>query len=140
MPPPLSRPSMLPAKGSETVLVVEDESAVRRLSTRILRAAGYTVLSAANGLEALEMFEQHAGRIDLLLTDVIMPGMNGRQLAEKLKELMPGLRVLYMSGYTDNAIAHHGVLDPGMTLINKPFNAPELASKVRGVLDAPVID
>jgi PAS domain S-box-containing protein len=123
------------ASGDETVLVVEDEEAVRGLAARILRMAGYRVLSAASGADALALCAEHEGRIDLLLTDVVMPQMSGRELWERLSKLRPGLAVLYMSGYTDNAIVHHGVLDPGTYFVNKPFSAAELTQKVREALD-----
>ena len=123
------------AAGDETVLVVEDEVAVRRAAERILSRAGYQVLAAANGGEALLLCERHDGTIDLLLTDVVMPQMSGRELAERLAEIRPGLRTLYMSGYTDNAIVHHGVLDPGTRFISKPFSVADLTRKVREVLD-----
>jgi len=126
--------------GSETVLVVEDEDAVRRLAERILRAVGYRVLTAANGGEALLLCERHPGEIALLLTDVVMPQMSGRDLAERLDKVLPGLRVLYMSGYADSAIVHHGVIDPDTRFIGKPFSAAALARKVREVLDAPARD
>ncbi|MGI5861049.1 MAG: PAS domain-containing protein [Myxococcales bacterium] len=124
------------APGTETVLVVEDESAVRKLVERILRLAGYRVLSGANGGEALLLCEKHGDKIDLLLTDVVMPQMSGRELAERLALLSPQLKVLYMSGYTNHAIVHHGVLEPGTRFIGKPFSAPELTYKVREALDA----
>jgi CheY-like chemotaxis protein len=95
--------------GAETVLVVEDEDAVRKLVTRMLVAAGYIVVSAANGDEALALGARYERRIDLLLTDVVMPQMSGRRLAERFGELRPGLSVLYMSGYTDHALENHGV-------------------------------
>ena len=126
-----------PRGGSETLLVVEDEEPVRNLVTRILQAAGYRVLSAANGGEALLACEQHPGPIHLLLTDVVMPQMSGKQLAERLGLLKPGLRVLYMSGYPDEAIASHGVRTPGTTFLGKPFGAAELTRKVRSALDEP---
>jgi PAS domain S-box-containing protein len=129
------RPVSVMATGSETVLLVEDEEAVRRLADRILRSAGYKVLTAAGGSEALLLCEKHDGVIDLLLTDVVMPHMSGRELAERLAKTSPKLKVLYMSGYTDNAIVHHGVLDPGTRFIGKPFAAAELTRKVREVLD-----
>jgi len=123
--------------GTETVLVVEDEPAILAGTKRILEGFGYRVLAAAGGDEALEVGGGHEGPIDLLLTDVVMPGMNGRQLADRLALHRPDLKVLYMSGYTDNAIAHHGVLEPGTHLIEKPFEAEQLARRVREVLDAP---
>ncbi|HEX7479240.1 MAG TPA: ATP-binding protein, partial [Polyangiales bacterium] len=129
-----------PPVGNETILLVEDDQAVRALATRILRAAGYAVLAAAGGAEAVQTFETHAGEIALLLTDVVMPQMSGKQLAETLSQLHPSLRVLYMSGYTDNAIQRHGALEPGTMFIGKPFDAKDLTRKVRDVLDAGVPD
>jgi two-component system, cell cycle sensor histidine kinase and response regulator CckA len=125
-----------PAVGTETVLVVEDEDAVRKVSVRILRGAQYQVLSAAGGGEALLLCEQYQGEIHLLLTDVVMPQMSGRQLAERLRGERPGLRVLYMSGYTNGAIAHQESLESGARLISKPFSAIELTRMVRTVLDS----
>jgi PAS domain S-box-containing protein len=121
--------------GNETVLVVEDEEAVCNLAKRILGAAGYTVLTAANGGDGLATCERHPEKIHLVLTDVVMPEMSGRVFAERLAKVREGIKVLYMSGYTDNAIAHHGTLDPGTKFIGKPFNAADLARKVREVLD-----
>ena len=123
------------ARGNETILLVEDEETVRKIAERILRKTGYKVLTAANGGEALLLFEKHGEELDLLLTDVVMPNMSGRELAERLAAIQPGLKVLYTSGYTDNSIVHHGVLDPGTEFIGKPFAADELARKVRKVLD-----
>jgi len=123
------------ASGSETVLVVEDEDAVRKIAERMLRMAGYHVLSAANGGEALLLCERHGDEIDLLVTDVVMPQMSGRELAERLAKLCPKIKMLFMSGYTDNAIVHHGVLDPGTRFIGKPFSGADLTRKVREVLD-----
>jgi CheY-like chemotaxis protein len=122
------------ARGSETILLVEDEIAVRRLARRVLRSKGYVVLEAANGREALRLISQHAGRLDLLLTDVVMPGMSGPELAERLAREQVGLRVLYMSGYADEAIGHHGVLEPGVEFLQKPFTPQDLAQRVREVL------
>ncbi len=121
--------------GSETILLVEDEDAVRVIAERILLGAGYKVLAAADPSEALRLCKQHGDEIRLLLTDVVMPKMSGRQLAGKLLAMQPELAVLYMSGYTDNAIVHHGVLDPGTHFIAKPFAAGELTRKVREILD-----
>jgi CheY-like chemotaxis protein len=121
--------------GDETILVVEDEEAVCNLAKRILGAAGYTVLTAASGGEALAICERHPGKIHLVLTDVVMPEMGGRVFAERLAKVRKGIKVLYMSGYTDNAIVHHGTLEPGTKFIGKPFNAADLARKVREVLD-----
>jgi two-component system, cell cycle sensor histidine kinase and response regulator CckA len=122
-------------RGNETVLLVEDDQAVRALAERVLQGAGYRVLTATDGNNAVTLFKSHPGAISLLLTDVVMPQMNGRQLAQRLLELEPGLRVLYMSGYTDNTIARHGVLEEGTLFIAKPFTAKELARRVRNALD-----
>jgi signal transduction histidine kinase/ActR/RegA family two-component response regulator len=121
--------------GRETVLLVEDDDAVRDLARDILQATGYTVLEARQGAEALGMSERYTGPIHLMLTDVVMPGMSGRQLADRLAVLRPTTKVLYMSGYTDNAIVHHGVLDPGTEFLQKPFTVPVLTRKVREILD-----
>jgi PAS domain S-box-containing protein len=123
--------------GSETILVVEDDGPVREYVTIQLGELGYVVHEAEDGPAALRMLED-VERVDLLLTDVVMPGgMNGRQLAERAQALQPGLKVLYTSGYTEDAIIHHGRLDPGVQLLTKPFRKVELARKVRAVLDAP---
>jgi CheY-like chemotaxis protein len=122
-------------RGSETVLVAEDEPAVRGIAVRVLKVLGYTVLEAANGTEAVQVALTHGKKIDLLLTDVIMPETNGKVLAERLAILWPGLKVLYISGYTDETIAHQGVLDEGTVLLPKPFGPEALARKVREVLD-----
>ncbi|MCM3877502.1 MAG: PAS domain S-box protein [Thermoanaerobaculia bacterium] len=129
------RPPLSP-RGTETILLVEDESGVRRLSRTILEAQGYTVLEAASGEEALEIARSHTGEIHLVATDVVMPGMSGRVLWDRLRVLRPGPRILFMSGYTDDAIARHGVLDPGIAFLQKPFTPFGLAHKVREVLDA----
>ena len=121
--------------GTETILVVEDEEALRKVTRRILDAAGYMVLTAANGDEALLTCAQYAGKIHLLLTDVVLPRMGGRMLAQELSKTRPTLEVLYMSGYTNNAIVHHGVLDAGTHFLAKPFTTADLARKVREVLD-----
>jgi two-component system, cell cycle sensor histidine kinase and response regulator CckA len=122
--------------GTETVVVVEDEAAVREITTRILRGAGFKVLVACDGAEALLECEKYQGIIHLLLTDMVMPQMSGIQLAERLVKARPGLRVLYMSGYTDNALGHQNVLEGGTRFIEKPFTSVELTRKVRDVLDA----
>jgi len=128
-------PALSP-RGTETILVVEDESGVRRLSRAILKAQGYIVLEAASGDEALEVARSHAGQIHLVATDVIMPGMSGHVLWDRLRVLRPDSRVLFMSGYTDDAIATHGVFEPGIAFLQKPFTPFGLAQKVREVLDA----
>ena len=122
--------------GSETVLVVEDADALRKLSVTLLEEHGYQVLSAANGAAALELAQQDNRSIDLLLTDVIMPGLGGHALARRMEALRPGLKVLYMSGHTDSSIAQHGVLEEGISLLHKPFAEEELVRKIREVLDA----
>jgi two-component system, cell cycle sensor histidine kinase and response regulator CckA len=124
-------------RGAETVLLVEDEISVRALAARVLRAQGYAVIEAANGDEALALaHDRGEAGIDLLLTDVIMPQIGGRELAARLKALLPQVKVLYMSGYTDDAIVHHGRLEPGIVFLHKPFSPAALARKVREVLDA----
>ncbi len=123
------------ATGTETVLVVEDEEAVRNLTRRILTAAGYTVLMAANAGEALLACERRTQPVHLLLTDVVMPLMSGRELAERLAQACPGMTVLFMSAYADNAIMSHGTLERGVHFIAKPFAAEDLTRKVREVLD-----
>jgi PAS domain S-box-containing protein len=121
--------------GRETVLLVEDELSVRGLAVQVLRENGYNLLEAANGIEALRMAQEYAGEIHLLLTDVVMPQMGGKELADRLKPLRPDIKVLFTSGYTDNAIVHHGVLEPGIDFLQKPFSPVTLAQKVRKVLD-----
>ena len=119
----------------ETILLVEDEGNLRRLTRHFLENQGYTVLEAADGAAAVQIAVAHQGTIHLLLTDVIMPGMNGRELAQRVSEIRPNIKVLYMSGYTENAIGHNGTLDAGVTLLQKPFNLQALKAKVREVLD-----
>lgn len=123
-------------RGSATILVVEDEPAVREACVAILRDLGYRVLEAADGPEALRVFGENQAKVDLLLTDVVLTGrMKGNAVADRLTEVRPGLRVLFMSGYTENAIVHHGRLDDGVQLIGKPFHREQLARKVAEVLD-----
>jgi two-component system, cell cycle sensor histidine kinase and response regulator CckA len=121
---------------TETVLLVEDQELVRKLAQRVLARKGYKVLEALDGEKALEICEDYRGSIDLLLTDVVMPKMNGKQLYDKISKAMPGLQVLYMSGYTDNEIAHHGVLEPGVNFLQKPFRPDALIRAVRQAIDA----
>jgi PAS domain S-box-containing protein len=121
--------------GTETVLLVEDEAAVRAVARQSLERHGYTVLEAASGEIALDLAQRYAGRIHLLLTDVVMPGISGRALALRFAALRPDMHTIYMSGYTDEAIARHGVLEPGITYVQKPFSPDALARKVRDVLD-----
>ena len=125
-----------PLKGSETILLVEDEPALRAMVRSVLEKKGYKVLEARHGDDALIVSDQHRGKIDLLLTDVVMPGMSGRELAEQLATMHREMKILYMSGYTDDAIVHHGVLGSDMAFLQKPFTPEGIARKVREVLDA----
>jgi PAS domain S-box-containing protein len=122
--------------GTETILLVEDEANLRYLARQYLEKQGYKVIEAADGAVAMQIAVAHEGIIHLLLTDVIMPGMNGRELAQRISEIRPNAKVLYMSGYTENVIGHNGMLDAGVRLLQKPFNLRDLKSKVREVLDA----
>jgi PAS domain S-box-containing protein len=124
-----------PARGSETVLVVEDQEEVRKLTRRVLQARGYTVLTARDGAEALEIIDQQATRIHLMVTDVVMPGMNGRDLAQLACARRNDLKVLYVSGYTGEAVLQHRLLEPGVAFLQKPFTPDVLARKTREVLD-----
>ncbi|MCX5893857.1 MAG: response regulator, partial [Deltaproteobacteria bacterium] len=124
-------------QGAETILLVEDEDIVRQVARRILEMQGYTVLEAASGREALLLSQQTQSPIHLMLTDVVMPGMSGGETAERLQAQRPELKVLFMSGHTENSIVHHGVLDPGVAFIQKPFRGALLVHKVRQVLDQP---
>jgi CheY-like chemotaxis protein len=123
-----------PRAEKKTVLLVEDADRVRALGGRMLERLGYTVLVAANADEALQLFEQGSS-IDVLLTDVVMPGDSGPELSRRLVGKQPSLKVIYMSGYTEDALAHHGVLDPGIALLYKPFTFETLERKIREVLD-----
>ena len=118
-------------KGSETVLLVEDEPAVRSLAAMILGRIGYRVLTAEDGASALNLWKEHGSEVDVLLTDVIMPQMSGVELAQKIRALNPGLRVLFMSGYTDDTIAKHGLRPNEIPMLEKPFTAESLAAKLR---------
>ncbi len=130
-----AEPATMP-KGTETVLVAEDDQATRKLVCNTLQPLGYKVLEASDGAEALEVSNSYGGEIDVLLTDVIMPGFNGRELAKKVLAARPGIEVIYMSGYTDEIIASHGVLDPGVSFLQKPLSPSVLANKLRAVLDS----
>jgi two-component system cell cycle sensor histidine kinase/response regulator CckA len=121
-------------RGSETILVVEDGEEVRKFVVRILKRQGYQVLEAPNGEEALVLSQHYEGPIHLVLTDVVMPGMSGRELANALLNLRPELKVIYMSGYTDNSIVHHGILEKGIHYVQKPFTIEGLARKIQEIL------
>ncbi|HZL79900.1 MAG TPA: response regulator [Candidatus Limnocylindrales bacterium] len=125
-------------RGTETILLVEDDPAMREMAATLLSRLGYTVLAAANGIEALSLKQQRdTGHIDLLFTDVVMPHMSGKELADRVQALYPHTRILFTSAYTENAIVHQGVLDPGVALLQKPFTPSALAHKLREVLDQP---
>jgi two-component system, cell cycle sensor histidine kinase and response regulator CckA len=126
----------IPRSRGETVLVVEDEAALLKLSKRMLEELGYRVLAAGTPGEAFNLAAEHTSTTQLLITDVVMPGMNGRDLAEQLQSLHPNMKVLFMSGYTAEVIAHRGVLDKGVNFIQKPYSLKELAVKVRGALES----
>jgi PAS domain S-box-containing protein len=134
--PEIQSPVPVSVRGTETILLVEDAEPLRKLAHMFLDQNGYRVLTAGDGNEALEVARQHLTPIHLLLTDVVMPGMNGRVLSERLGPRQPGMKILYMSGYTDSFIAGHGVLDPGTHLLHKPFTEEALLRKIRDVLDA----
>ena len=124
-----------PARGTETILVVEDEAPVRNVARQVLERHGYTVLEAPSAEAALDIATRYSGTIHLLLTDVVMPGLNGRELASRLVDLRPDARVIFMSGYTDDAVTRHGVLEPGSAYVQKPFTPDAIARRVREVLD-----
>jgi two-component system, cell cycle sensor histidine kinase and response regulator CckA len=121
-------------RAAGTVLVVEDELAVRRLASRVLRARGYRVLEASNGADALRLVDRHGGPLDLVLTDIIMPGLSGPALVERLLHGEPDLKVLYITGYSEEAIREHGLLPAGGALLEKPFTAHQLAERVHAAL------
>ncbi len=123
------------ARGNETILIVEDDEQVRRMAARILTSAGFKVLVAASGGEAIIACEQEEAPIHLLVTDVIMPGLNGRELAGRLIALRPALKVVFMSGYNDDSIARLGVLDASVRFVGKPFSPTELTNAIRDALD-----
>jgi CheY-like chemotaxis protein len=133
---PKERPAVPAARGHESILLAEDDPALLNLTSTILEKLGYQVLAALTPGEAVRVAKEHAGEIHLLITDVVMPEMNGRDLAKTLISLYPGLKHLFMSGYTANIIVHHGVLDEGENFIQKPFSMQALAAKVREVLDS----
>ncbi len=128
---------MIP-RGTETILVAEDETGVRELACDFLQSHGYRVLQATDAGHALRLAEENPTRVQLLLSDVVMPGMRGTELASRVLQLNPAVRVLYVSGYTDNAIVQQGFLEPGTNFLSKPFSRDSLLRKVRQVLDAPV--
>jgi hypothetical protein len=127
--------SARPAAGHETVLLVEDEDDVRALAREVLERQGYTVVEAPDGAQALSLFERDGSRIDFILTDVVMPRMSGRELVDRVRASRPTMPVLYMSGYTEDAIVRHGVRDASLLLLSKPFGPADLVRKVREVLD-----
>jgi CheY-like chemotaxis protein len=135
--PEVGAPSVSGApRGSETVLLVEDEAMVRELVRSMLESRGYTVLEAASPGEALHLYHRYTGEIHVLLTDIVMPGMSGRELYEHLRFVSPELKVLYMSGYTDDEVVRHGILRAESSFIGKPFTAVNLGCKLREVLDS----
>ncbi|MBK5295589.1 MAG: response regulator [Vicinamibacteria bacterium] len=125
----------LSLKGTETILVAEDEDGVRSLTREVLEKYGYRVLEAANGEEALVVADQHAGPVDLLLSDVVMPRMGGPELAQALLQRRPTVKVLYMSGYTDHPMVRRGVVDAGVAFLQKPFTPTLLVSRIRELLE-----
>ncbi|TAL17526.1 response regulator [bacterium] len=130
-----AEPGSVTLGGSETILLVEDEEAILGLGRRILASLGYRVLAAGSPAEALRLAEENKGAIGLLVTDVVMPEMNGKELYEKISAIQPGLKCLFMSGYTANVIAHRGVIDEGVNFLSKPFSLKTLGAKIREVLD-----
>ena len=137
--PPAETPRN-PPNGTETILLVEDEDSLRELARVCLQSAGYTVLDARNGQEAIEIGRQYGGNIQLLLTDVVMPGISGSTLAATLVKTQPAMRVLFMSGYAYDIVTRHGVLSPGVALLEKPLTISSLLTKVREVLDADLVN
>ena len=126
------------AKNTEMILLVDDDEIVRKFVLHVLQASGYAVIEASNGPEALRIANEHTGPINLLLTDIKMPKMNGRELAERLMPLRPGVKVLYISGHTDSATVNEMALQRGANFLQKPFTPDRLTTKVRKVLDSPV--
>jgi CheY-like chemotaxis protein len=131
-------PDFTSGKGHETILLVEDEPAVRELTRMVLSERGYSVIEAQNPEDAVRLARKHGAEIHLLLTDVVMPGMSGHDLAKRLTAQHPNLRVLYMSGYTYNVFAENGTLEDGISFLQKPFTPKALAQRVREALDRPV--
>ena len=121
--------------GSETVLLVEDDPGVREAARRIFEKSGYNLLVAEDGKSALRIVEEYPNPIHIMVTDVVMPGMSGKELSDRLSPKYPDMKVLYMSGYMDEAIEHHGVINKGLHIAEKPFTRDSLLSKVRSVLD-----
>ena len=126
-------------RGSETVLLVEDEKGVRELAREYLEMTGYTVIEAEDGHTALELAAMHEGPIHLLMTDVVMPGISGRELAGRVKAIRPEIKILFMSGYTDQAVVHHGILDTDAVLLQKPFTMAALAARLREILSTEMV-
>jgi CheY-like chemotaxis protein len=122
-------------RGGETILIVEDDDGVRALTRLIVQGSGYMVLESHDGVEAVRLAEEHGGRIDLLMTDVVMPKMNGREVAGRVLELHPEVKVLFLSGYTDDAVVRHGILHETVNFLQKPFSPSSLAMKIRTILD-----
>ncbi len=123
-------------RGTETILLVEDDPALREMAATLLRRLGYTVLVASNGIDAMSLHQRRdSSHIDLLFTDVVMPHMAGKELADRVRTMYPHIRILFTSAYTENAIVHQGVMDKGEALLQKPFTPSALAQKVREVLD-----
>ena len=122
--------------GTKTILLVEDSDIVRELTRNVLDISGYAILEASSPEDAIRLCESHGGEIHLLLTDVVMPGMSGRDLSDRLKRVRPGMKVLYMSGYTEEAIVEHGILDAGLHFIPKPFSPASMAQKILEVLNS----
>ncbi len=131
------KPAVTTLRGTETILVVEDQEEIRKLAQMVLKSYGYKVVVAANGWEALLYSERHAGPIHLMLTDVVMPGMTGQELADRLRPLRPEMEVVFMSGYMENGTVQPGALEAGAGFLAKPFSPDALATKVREVLGPP---
>jgi len=136
---PATQATHTPVATSKTILVLDDEPNVRKLVSGILTSNGYTVLAADNGENAIKAFKQHKKPIDLLLLDVVSPGLSGPIVADRITELQPGLRVLFMSGYDATSVVRRYVVDKGFTLLKKPFTADQLAKKVREVLESAAV-